>query len=163
MSHSHIPVKHLLKQVEIYRSRRDKRDARPPWVTEFINNVADLFEPMIEDGRVGFDSQPAEDRWIVGMYLGSREIVGGADDGQMQHTDFQFDLLKLKDLFSRVDLFGWSAFPDRRESDDLPASSFVTVEGQVDGHSLRLQLYSVPPSEAGPALRQFSDGTCTPV
>lgn len=163
MSHSHIPVKHLLKQVEIYRTRRNKRDVRPERVTQFISDVADLFEPMIDDGRVGFDCQPVEERWIVGMYLGSTEIVGGRDDGQLRHTDFQFDLLRLTELFDRVDSFGWSAFPGRPDSDDLPASSFVTVEGRLGEHAVRLQLYSVPPSEAGPALRRYPDGRQTPV
>lgn len=163
MSHSHIPVKHLLKQVEIYRSRRDKRDARPQWVTAFIDKVADLFEPIVDEGRVGFDCQPVKGRWLVGMYLGSTEIVGGRDDGQSRHTDFQFDLLRLTELFSHIDLLQWSAFPDRPDSDNLPASSFVTVEGRIDGHAVRLQLYSLPPTEAGPALRQYPDGSCTAV
>jgi hypothetical protein len=163
VSHSHIPVRHLLKQVDIYRANRDKRDARPEWVTAFIDNVADLFEPMFDDGRVGFDCQPIEDRWIVGMYLGGTEIVGGCDDGQFQHTDFQFDLMQLTELFSQVDELQWSAFPHRPDGDQMPASSFITVEGRVGEHAIRLQLYSVPPTDAGPALRQYQDGRCTPV
>ncbi len=162
MSHSHIPVKHLLKQVEIYRSQRANRDSRPGWVGEFINAAADLFEPLIETGRVGFDCQPADDRWIVGMYLGSTEVVGGREDGQSRHTDFQFNLLKLLELFGDVELFQWSAFPDRRSSDGLPVSSIVTIEGRVDGNPIRLQLYSVPPADVGPGFRRYPDGRCDP-
>jgi len=158
-----MPVKHLLQQVEIYRSTRAHRDSRPQWVSEFVDATADLFEPLIKTGRVGFDCQPADDCWIVGLYLGSTEIVGGCDDGQSQHTDFQFDLLRLLELFGDVVRFQWSVFPDHPDSDGLPASSFVTVEGCVDGNPILLQLYSVPPAEAGPGFLQYLDGHRDPV
>ncbi|MGH7130251.1 MAG: hypothetical protein ACREIV_16900, partial [Planctomycetaceae bacterium] len=63
MSHSHMPVNHLIRQVELYRERRRERDVRPAAVTEFIEAAAELFEPLMEEGRVGFDCCAGEQRW----------------------------------------------------------------------------------------------------
>lgn len=158
MSHSHLPVRHLLKQVEIYKSRRNQRGIRPEWLTAFIEDVAELFEPVSDDGRVGFDCQLAEQGWALALYLGGTEIVGGPDDGQSRYASFQFDLLKLIDRFSEIERFRWSAFPERSDLHGGRPLSLVTIEGLVGGQWLRLQIHSVPPTDAGPGFRQFPDG-----
>ncbi len=158
MSHSHMPVDHLLKQIEMYKAKRQQRDIRPPWVMEFIDQVAELFEPLKDDGRVGFDCQLAEERWEVGMYLGSTEVVGGKNDGKSRHSNFEFDLKALIDLFTGVSRFGWSAFPEGIDAEDSKAHAFITVEGIVGERPIRLRLHSIPPSEAGPGFRQYPDG-----
>lgn len=162
MSHSHIPVRHLLKQVEIYRATRAGRDGRPGWVTDFIDRVAELFEPFTDVGRVGFECQLDEDRWVIGMYLGTTEIVGGPEDGFSRATNFQFDLGSLLQRFGEIDRFLWSAFPDSG-ADDAQARSFVTIDGRVEGRPLRLRIFSVPPRDAGPGFRQYADGRRDPV
>ena len=163
MSHSHIPVQHLLKQVEVYRAKRSNRDSRPDWVTELIGQVTDLFEPFSDLGRVGFDCKFDEDRWTVGMFLGSTEMVGGRDDGRSMPADFEFDLHRLISLFGHIDLLVWSALPNGGADDDLIGSSFVTVEGIVEDYPIRLQIHSCPPPDAGPGFHQFSDGRQEPV
>ena len=162
MSHSHLPVQHLLKQVQIYKSQRNQRGARPDWLTAFIEDVAELFEPVDEEGRVGFDCQLVEDGWTVGLYLGGTEIVGGPRDGGSQHAGFQFELLTLLDRFSDIERFRWSVFPDCGEEPDATALSFVTIEGRVQENWLRLRIYSVPHADAGPGFRQFPDGRREP-
>ena len=160
MSHSHMPVKHLLKQVEIYKNKRRTRDRRPTWVTDFINEVAELFEPLRDVGRVGFDCQLAQDRWILAMYLGSTELVGGKHDGQARHTNFQFDLSALTEIFDSISQFCWDAFPDGADDDSSNVHSLITVEGTIGTHPVILRLYSVPPTDAGPGFRQYPDGRC---
>ena len=145
-------VKHLLKQAETYRSKRAERDIRPGWVTAFINEAAELFEPITGLGRVGFDCHLAEDCWVVTMYLGSTEVVGGKDDGQSRHTDFQFDLLELTGRFTEIDHFLWGAFPG------CSGDSCIVIEGRIEENALRLQLFSQPPHVAGPGFRQYPDG-----
>jgi len=162
LSHSHIPVKHLLKQVELYRSKRNNRDVRPEWVTELIDRVAEIFEPLDDVGRVGFDCQLAEDRWCVGLFLGATEIVGGPLDGRARHANFQFDLRRLIGLFSKLEGFTWQALPDGGEDDRRPAYSVINVDGLVSGNPIRLQLFSIAPETAGPGLRQYPDGSCNP-
>lgn len=162
MSHSHLPVQHLLKQVEIYRSKRSQRDVRPDWLTAFIDAIAELFEPVEDDGRVGFDCHPGEDGWTVGVYLGRTEIVGGPDDGQSRYAGFRFDLLPLLEQFSEIERFRWSAFPDGGEDEDAALLSFVTIEGCVQDQSLRLRICAIPPADAGPGFRQYPDGRREP-
>ena len=158
-----MPVLHLLKQVEIYRAKRTNRDSRPSWVTELIGQIAELFEPVSEVGRVGFDCQFDEDRWTIGMFLGNTEVVGGMDDGRSVPADFDFDLQRLISLFGHVDLLVWSAWPNGGATEETKDRSFITIEGIVESNPVRLQIHSVPPSDAGPGFHQFSDGRCEPV
>ena len=161
MSHSHMPVRHLLRQVEIYRSNREQRDVRPEWVTELIERVADLFEPLADEARVGYDCQLTEDRWVIEMFLGATELIGGPRDGQSRFTNFQFDLHNLLDLFATVDRFRWNSFPEKLDDEGTPRSS-VMIEGNVDGNMVRLHIYSFPPEDAGPGFRELADGTVKP-
>ena len=55
----HLTINHLLKHMDTYAAKRNNRDVRPAWVTQFINQVAELFEPLAGIGRVGFDCQLA--------------------------------------------------------------------------------------------------------
>lgn len=157
MSHSHLPVQHLLKQVELYRAARNNRDLRPEWLTDFIERVAEMFEPLCDDGRVGFDCQAAEERWTIGMYLGSTEIVGGPEDGQSRHTAFELDLLAVMNLFDSTGNISWATFPNGDPDGGAP-TSVVTVDGTVGDSEIRLQLFAVPPADAGPGFRQYPDG-----
>lgn len=162
MTHSHMPIKHLLKQIETYTSNRANRDVRPEWLTDFINEVAELFEPITGVGRVGFDCQLADDCWVVGMYLGSTEMMGGPEDGSTKFLNFEFDLQQLAARFQQIDEFVLSSFPNPRDLDSSPARSFITLAGNLGEHPIRLQVFSIPPDDAGPGLKQFQNGDCEP-
>lgn len=176
MGHSHIPVAHLVKQVEISRSQGQRRDLRPPWISPLIQRVAELFEPTSDVARAGFDCRWDEDRWHIGMYLGKTEIVGGRDDGDCRHPGFEFDLRRLLEMFGLVERLVWSARPPsplpplprgeepgERDNADLPTGSFLTLDGLVDDNPVRLQIFSIAPATAGPGLREYADGRRDPV
>ncbi len=163
MTHSHMPIKHFLKQIENFGANRANRDVRPDWLTAFINDTAELFEPLAGEGRVGFDCQLAEDCWVVGMYLGSTEIIGGMHDGQFRHLNFELDLQVLLSRFARVDELVLSAFPTPEDKESDRAKAFVTVAGLVGENPLRLQVFAVPPENSGPGMKQFPDGHCETV
>ena len=158
-----MPIKHLMKQIEIYSSKRSNRDVRPEWVTALIDDVAELFEPLAGLGRVGFDCQLADDGWVVGLYLGATETVGGKDDGNVKYSNYEIDLQQLTSRFSRIDEFCFGAFPTPTENKHRQARSFVTIAGTIGEEALRLQIFSVPPDTAGAGLRQLPDGRCEPV
>ena len=162
MSHSHMPVRHLLRQVEIYRSKREQRDSRPDWLTQFIEEAADLFEPLDDAGRVGFDCQLVEDRWVVEMYMGGTEIVGGPNDGEIRHAVFQLDLHAMLNRFEEVDRFRWNCIPESLDEDEGTPRSSVMIDGRTGGNALRLHVYSFPPEDAGPGFREFEDGRVEP-
>ena len=153
-----MPVQHLLKQVELYRSRRSQRDVRPAWVSGFVDKAAELFDPASDVARVGFDCRLAEDCWEVGLYLGSIEMVGGKEDGMNCKTPFQFDLGRLLELFSEVSKFSWVARPKAEQSATDDPCSLVLIEGLVGEAPLRVTIFSTPPRQAGPGLRQYPNG-----
>src|SRR5580698_2619931 len=108
VSRSHLSARHLLQQIESDRSKRARRDIRPAWLTALIERVAELFDPVDEVGRVGFDCRLDEEGWTVALYLGAVELVGGKTDGQLQCAAFRFDLKSLLDGFSAVERVEWN-------------------------------------------------------
>ncbi len=151
-----MPVQHLLKQLENYQPRQT-RDVRPDWVTGFINQTADLFEPLADVGRVGFDCRLAENCWEVDIYLGRMEMMGGAEDGQAHPTGFMFDLQTLLNQFDVVHHFEFVALPHETDGSQIRAS--VAMIGAIQENELKVQIYSLPPETVGPGLRCFPDGS----
>ena len=162
MSHSHLALQHLIHKVDSARSK-PKRLAGPVWLPEFVDQVAELFEPFVDVGRVGFECAPSTQRWEVAMYLGSTEVVGGKVDGELRPVAFQFDLARLETIFDRIDECRWSAFPAGTvEGGAEPVSaerSYVTIVGRYRDNLLRLRVFGTPPANTAPGLRQYADGT----
>ena len=173
VSHSHLPARHLLKQIESDRSRRSKRDRRPAWLAAFVEFVAEQFEPLADVGRVGFDCRLDEEGWSVAMYLGSIELVGGKDDGQTRHLDFRCNLQAVLGRFTRVhqttftvlqgDVVSSAEVGSAATTDELGPRSVVMIDGQIVDNRVRLAIYSQPPSAVGPGLRRLPDGRFEPV
>lgn len=155
MSHSHLLVQHLLKQLENHRRDRVERVSRPAWLGAFVHQAAALFEPWSGVARVGYQCELAPEGWEARLYLGSTEIVGGREDGHARLISFEFDFGRLAETFTRLDEFRWNVCTNP----DGTAGSFVTLKGQVDGHPICLKVYSRPPQDAGPAFRLLPDGT----
>ncbi|MFK7778578.1 MAG: hypothetical protein QM501_10790 [Gimesia sp.] len=160
MAHSHLPIQHLMKQMENYSSKQNNIKCRPAWLTSFVDEVAEIFNPTMDLGRVGFDCQFSEEFWEIGLFLGSTEIVGGQRDGQFTAAGFQYDLLQLLDRFESVNRFHFN-FPEQADSESTndTASAYITIEGHLaDLELVRLNVYSIPPEAAGPGFRQSQDG-----
>jgi hypothetical protein len=158
-----MPVKHLLKQLEHYRSKRNNRDVRPAWVTQFVNEAAELFEPLDEVGRVGFECQIADDCWEVALYLGSLELVGGREDGENRYSSFHFDVHGLIKQFDEIDQMQFAAYPEGSGDGECASCGLVTIEGRLDENRLRVRVFSIPPADMGPGLRRHADGRCDTV
>jgi hypothetical protein len=151
-------IEKLLQQMEDYKTRREQRDHRPTWLKDFIRDVADSFEPLANVGRVGFDCQADERGWLVSMYLGTTEIIGGPKDGQIEHVGFRIDIQQLLLLFNDVSRCEWySVGNECDERFEQAVRSLLSVTGQVTSeHCVRLELLGVPPKYVGPALKQYS-------
>ncbi len=162
MSHSHIALQHLISKLD-GAGPRPKRAAGPVWLPEFVDQIADLFEPFVDVGRVGFECAPNTERWEISMFLGRTEVVGGKVDGELRPVAFQFDLGRLEAIFDRVAECRWCAFPAGPVADDAESKtgerSFVTVVGQYRENDLRLRIFCTPPADVTPGLRQYADGT----
>jgi hypothetical protein len=158
VSRSHLSARHLLQQIESDRSKRTRRDIRPEWLTALVERIADLFDPVDEVGRVGFDCRLDDEGWSVALYLGAVELVGGKADGHLQCAAFRFDLKSLLDGFSGVDRIEWHVIDRSDRSSDPGARSFLAVDGLIGQNRVRVSIYSAAPEAAGPALRRLSDG-----
>lgn len=162
MSHSHLALQHLINKIDT-AGPRSKRSAGPVWLPEFVDQVAELFEPFVDVGRVGFECAPTTERWEISMFLGSTEVVGGKIDGEVRAVAFQFDLARLDAIFDRVDECRWSAFPagtvDDAEEIAAGERSYVTIIGRYRENLLRLQIFCTPPTGVTPGLREYADGT----
>ena len=156
-----MPVKHLLKQLEVYRSTRKNRDIRPQWLTDLIGRVSELFDPAGDVARVGFECRLTENAWELLLFLGRTEIVGGPADGQIRFADFRFDVLTLIDNFTVVDQVEWNS-ETRSPLAGEPHRSFLRISGRVDEQPLSLQIFASPPSGVGPGIRAHHNGHCEP-
>ena len=160
-------IEELLQQMEEYRSRREQRDRRPEWLTQFVTNVADLFEPLTDIGRVGYDCQADEQGWLVTMYLGTTEIIGGPRDGQIEHAGFKIDLCQIMQLFASLSRFEWySIANNHNEAFNEETRAVISAHGTVnEGHPVRLELLHVPPRYVTPGFNRRcrqADGDDTP-
>ncbi|MGE3317105.1 MAG: hypothetical protein AB7O26_18465 [Planctomycetaceae bacterium] len=132
-------------------------------MTQFVNNAAELFEPIDDVGRVGFDCQVADDCWEVALYLGSTEIVGGKEDGQFRFSGFDFDLRALIGQFHEVENIQLATSDDGGDDSPSVLRSNVMIEGRIDDNRIRVRVHSIPPGDVGPGLRRHVDGRCDPV
>src|SRR4029077_1771611 len=104
--------------------------------------AADLFEPVADVGRVGYDCRLDEQGWSAALYLGTVELVGGKTDGETQRVDFRFDLKPLLDRFSRIDELAWSVLEQPESEDDAAPRSFLSIDGLVEENRIRLPIHS---------------------
>ena len=179
MVHSHLAVRHLIRQVANSARQRESKPSAPEWLREFISDLADCFDPSTGIARVGYrccqhnyrnadgmaENRPA--LWTAAVFLGTSEQVGGADDGETAVSGFRFDISALLQRFQQVDVCCWntatratssSIFDDDAEAVD---PSFLTIEGAIDlagDRRLRLQILSAPPTGLNPGLRHYANG-----
>ncbi len=161
MSHSHLPVQHLLKQLESYQNTpRESVDIRPDWLVDLVENAAELFDPEDDVARVGFQCSLTETDWAVDVFLGLVEHVGGPVDGSRRPAAFRFDVQGVQDLFSGVESVAWKTFPAEPSTEITPAmeNSVIEVQGWIGDESVRLTIHGLPIADAGPAMRRYPDG-----
>ena len=142
--------------------RAASRDHRPEWLAELTDCVAELFEPLRDVARVGYDCRPVEGRWQLDVFLGPSETIGGAQDGYQQVPSFRFDLRALFRCFDRVDNCQWLAAPSgeaaRGDQPALPPGfSQLQIEGETHGCPLAITVSSLPPEEIGVGLKIYGD------
>jgi len=156
--HSHLAVQHLIRQVEADRSR--PRDRKPGWLTEMIDELANLFEPISISGRVGFNCQWNNDHWDLQMYLGRVEMVGGVSDGLQKPLNFEFDVRMLMKYFTSVDRMTLTAIPDASADEESlrSAPAGLMISGLVADQQLVLTILEQAPMETAAAMQMRSNG-----
>jgi len=163
--HAHSSLENLIKQAERKAETRERKDFRPGWLKEFIFDSADLFEPLTETARVGYDCRFHEDRWLILFYLGDAEIFGGKHDGRRTRIPFHFNMQELLAKFDRVESIMF-----RTINDDIGLSIEDGDMIEVTGHlkesdsddSIIVGILSRPPKEAGPGMKMSPAGDMEP-
>ncbi|MCA9098442.1 MAG: hypothetical protein KDA36_08650 [Planctomycetaceae bacterium] len=159
MAHSHLPIRHLLKQLETHASR-PSRDRRPQWIARLIDELTEFFEPIEGVARVGFDCRMNDDLWEVSMYLGRTEVVGGPNDGSDEPVDFSLNLRGITGVLKDFEILEWTVIHCSTEHGTRTPRSLLRIETIWEGNPVRVLFVSHAPAEAGPAIRRFADGTC---
>ena len=159
MSHSHLAIRHLVKKLEMSDTRRTTKPTLPEWLTLFIDDLSQRFEPFSGVARVGYECQNSEMGWEIALFLGEHEVVGGPQDGELKPVNFRFDITEIHRSFQSIEGIFWNAFPNSHVCyDGMADLSFLTIQGKVSDHTVRVQLHAGPPDVIGPALRQYADG-----
>lgn len=158
MAHSHLSFQHFLKQLQKKRTSNTQNNIQPEWVSGFVDRVADLFVPIHQDGRVGFECMLTERGWKIIMFLGLTEMIGGRNDGSAQPADFEFHLSDLTRIFDTVELLKWETYPSTSDTNPRQNHSLIISEGTFENNFVQLELHSVPPSDIGPGFREFPNG-----
>lgn len=162
---AHSSLHHLIQRAEQYgQQRKQNPDRRPDWLVGYIDTVAELFEPLVGVGRVGFETQLTEAGWSIQMYLGAKESYGGKYDGKTDYVDFHFDVLGLMESSGMVHALNWTAMPMLgHQAQGGEFQSLLTLEAELDAQPFQLTIYAIPPEMAGPGMREYTDGSCLPV
>lgn len=156
-------IDELLAQLQRYESRRRQRDYRPEWLRRLISRSAELIEPLESIGRAGYDCRLDEHGWIVSLYLGCTEVIGGPLDGHIEHASFRINLEDLRSLFHSIRQFEWYSLADRGvETQQHGLRCLISIQGAIDAageQRVRLEILSVPPADIQPGLHCRPDGT----
>ena len=145
--HEYMSPEQLLQQLEEYESRRRQKDRRPDWLKALIEQVAELFDPLTDVARAGYDCRLDEHGWLIRMYLGTSEIIGGPKDGQIEHASFRLDIHRLLTVFESVERLEWYSVSnaDREEFDGEIRSLLSMTATAEAGHRIQLELLGSPP------------------
>lgn len=163
MPHAHLPVYHLLEQLRADRAQR-RRVRHPQWLTDFIENAAELFEPIKGIGRVGYETWPDERGWNLRLFLGREEQMGGATDGRRQPVPFYLDLRNLARLLDEVTGIHFEADHPKLADDETISDSDSALEakavvrGRFGGEFLTVEITAWAPPDAPPGFWRMRDG-----
>lgn len=159
MSRPQFGPKHFIHQIERGECLPKPR-ALPAWLTGWLQQVADLYEPFSGVARAGYECFHASSTWEISLFLGQNETLGGRNDGLLLPVNFQFDVQGLTEKFDDISKMRWNAFPDGYVFRDAgyPMETFLLVEGSVGKERIRLQIQALPPDTIGPGLQFLPNG-----
>jgi hypothetical protein len=127
--------------------------------------VATVFEPLTTVGRVGYECRADEQGWTVSMYLGTSEIIGGPNDGRIDHAGFRIDIRQLSEVMKDIHHFEWYSIPETSsqnthiQDDSSTHRSLISMYGNIEnGEQVRLELLAAPPEHASPGLKYTAGG-----
>lgn len=134
----------------------------PDWLQSFIWQATEHFDPIGGTARAGYVAAHEDSRWVVRLFLGETEVVGGSRDGAVVPTAFTFDLEAVRADFETITRLEWHGLPAGSIPQQTRDDATLAIDGTVDGHVIRLLVNLRSPADMGPGLKQHPDGTCLP-
>ena len=131
----------------------------PNWLQAFVWNAAEHFDPLGSLARAGYVASEEQGRWVVRLFLGETEVIGGPNDGAIIPTAFALDLEAVRREFERIDRIEWHGLPAGSSSKQTRDEATLAVDGAVHGRDLRLLISLRAPADMGPGLKQMTDGS----
>ena len=155
MTHSHMPIQHLIRQVEKSYEKKKARDL-PGWLKEFIDHAANSMEPSVGVARVGYDCKITEEGWNLSLFLGETEVVGGSEDGLTRIPNFDLNLSDILGQFESVESVRWVSRPDADFSEEQ--MSTVIIRGKIEDEMMTFSILDRSPESIGPGMRELMNG-----
>jgi hypothetical protein len=157
--HPHHSVNHFIDQLDSGDVPRPGKVQMPDWLQAFVWQATEHFDPIGGTARAGYVAALEGGRWVVRLFLGETEIVGGPRDGAVMPTAFTFDLESIRRSFESISRLEWQGLPSGSVPQQLRDDATIAIDGTVAGHDIRLLISLRAPADMGPALRQQPDGT----
>ena len=151
---------HFLQQIESGETARTRKSPMPHWLQTFVWQATEHFDPIGGTARAGYVATREDNRWIVRLFLGETEVVGGPRDGAVVPAAFSFDLEALRDSFEAITRLEWHGLPADSLPEQIRDEATIAVDGIVSGHVVRLLVDLRSPADMGPGLKQYADGSC---
>ena len=127
----------------------------PKWIQELADATALQIIPVDSLAPIGCHFCLADGVWEITLFVGSTEVVGGSQDGQVHHARFNLDVQAVCRLFSTVGEISWQAHP-LGDGDELGPN--VAIEGEYAKHSVRLRILAFPPQKFPSGRRAVTFG-----
>ena len=155
-------VSHFIEQIESGETLRSRKPQMPHWLQTFVWQATEHFDPIGGTARAGYIATHADHRWIVRLFLGETEVVGGPRDGAVVPAAFTFDLESLRDSFEAITRLEWHGLPAGSLPEQSRDDATIAIDGIVSGHFVRLLVDLRSPADMGPGLKQHADGAYLP-
>jgi hypothetical protein len=160
--HPQHPVSHFIDQLDSEDAPRSRKPQMPDWLQTFVWQATEHFDPIGGTARAGYVAALEGDRWVVRLFLGETEVVGGPRDGAVIPTAFTFDLEAVRRSFESIGRLEWHGLPAGSIPQQLRDDATIAIDGIVAGNDLRLLINLRAPADMGPGLKQQLDGSCLP-
>jgi hypothetical protein len=124
----------------------------PDWFNGLLEAITEGFKPEISCGPLGYVWTPPtwqHNMWKLRVFPTSAEVLGGAQDGQIEYPGFQLELQGIIDEFQEYPEITWNVPSEWTGELDGPG---VVLQGRVAGEDLLLGIFAEPPAAFAPTV-----------
>ena len=129
----------------------------PAWILNLANNVAGCLEPLEPMPPLGCHYHQCDTGWEISIFPSQTEIVGGPQDGRQLAPRFRVDVLRVVNLFSRIDDISWQS-KSVNEEDQL--GSHVSIAGTFELEAVAVRILKTAPACFDPGRKAFTNHGC---